>query len=103
MCDRFQFPTRTALELVEHTDEVWFLEFSHNGTRLATAGKDRSLLIYDTTDFNVIHKLEGHSQGVAQFAWSPDDLRIISGSQDNTARVWDTKVSFNVAVDCHID
>jgi WD40 repeat protein len=91
-----------ALELAEHTDEVYFLEFSHDGTRLATAGKDRSLLIYNTADFSVIHKLEGHSQGVAQFAWSPDDSRIISGSQDNTARVWDTKVRIEVTVDCII-
>jgi hypothetical protein len=33
-------------------------------------------------------KLEGHTDGVEHAAFSPDGLRIVTASDDNTARVW---------------
>lgn len=39
--------TRTCLQtLGEHTDQVWGLAFSSDGTRLASAGDDKLLTIY---------------------------------------------------------
>jgi WD40 repeat protein len=34
--------------------------------------------------------LEGHTGGVTSVAFSPDGRRVVTGSYDNTARVWDT-------------
>ena len=34
--------------------------------------------------------LEGHTGGVTSAAFSPDGRRVVTGSYDNTARVWDT-------------
>ncbi|WEW56210.1 hypothetical protein PRK78_001647 [Emydomyces testavorans] len=91
MCDRIQFPTQATLELSQHTDEVWYLEFSHDGTKLATASRDRTVIIYDVRAFNVIHKLTDHGGPVAFAAWSPDDTKLISCCQDYKARLWDVE------------
>ncbi|KAL3487885.1 WD domain protein [Aspergillus germanicus] len=91
MCDRNDFPLSTRLELTRHSDEVWHCQFSHDGTRLVTAGRDNSVIIYDTTTFEVIHKLQDHEAGVAHAVWSPDDSKLITCSQDRTARVWSTE------------
>lgn len=48
LCPRDQFPLSTIEILTDHTDEVWFLEFSHDGTRLASASQDASVLVWDT-------------------------------------------------------
>lgn len=40
------FPTATSHVLQDHSDEVWRLEWSHNGEWLATAGKDRTVMLW---------------------------------------------------------
>lgn len=91
-CDRENFPLAPLVVLERHTDEVWFLAFSNDGTRLATAGKDRQVIIYETTDFQVLHRFTDHRESVTYIAWSPDDSRLVTCSQDKEARLWDMKV-----------
>ncbi|KAJ5165611.1 uncharacterized protein N7500_007441 [Penicillium coprophilum] len=88
MCDRNDFPLDVSVDLTQHSDEVWYCEFSHDGSKLVTAGKDHNVLIYNTTDFSVIHRLTEHEDGVAFASWSPDDSKLITCSQDKKARVW---------------
>lgn len=92
MCDRNNFPLRASIELSQHSDEVWYCEFSHDGTKLATASLDHSVIIYDTSTFAVLHKLTDHDGPVAHATWSPDDSKLITCSQDKKARVWDVEV-----------
>jgi WD40 repeat protein len=89
MCDRDNFPLRTWLELDNHTQEVWYLEFSHDGSKLATASQDGSIMVYETTNFHVLHKLVQHGREVTYVTWSPDDTKLISCALDGKARVWD--------------
>ena len=91
-CDRSNFPSRASVELSEHTNEVWYLEFSHDGSKLVTAGRDCTVIIYDAITFEVIHRLTDHKDPVAYATWSPDDTKIISCSQDYKAKVWDVQV-----------
>lgn len=93
LCDRNDFPLDVAIDLTQHTDEVWYCGFSHDGTKLVTAGSDKMVLIYDTEDFTVLHKLNDHGSGVAFASWSPDDTKIITCSQDKKARLWNVEVS----------
>jgi WD repeat-containing protein 26 len=92
MCDRDNFPLRTMLELDSHSDEVWYLEFSHDGTKLATASKDQTVMIYETGTFTILHRLTDHEKEVTYITWSPDDSKLISCSMDHKARVWDVAV-----------
>ena len=92
VCDRSQFPLKTVRELSQNIGEVWFLEFSHNGKRLATSGRDSVVVIYDTTHFQVRHLLTEHTNHVAYVAWSPDDTKLITCSHDHKAKIWDEAV-----------
>ena len=92
ICDRSQFPLQTMVELTQSNGEVWCVEFSHNGKLLAAGGSDKTVVIYDTTTFQVHHSLKGHESGVAHVSWSPDDSRLITCSQDRTAKLWEIDV-----------
>jgi hypothetical protein len=91
LCDRDDFPSRTAIILEDHTGEVWHIQFSHDGTKLATASQDRSVNIYETVTFKRLHSLTHHSAEVTYVSWSPDDTKIITCSQDCKARVYDVE------------
>jgi WD40 repeat protein len=91
LCSRDGFPLRTLLQLEEHTDEVFHVRFSPDGSKLASASMDKTAIIYDTTSFEIIHKLKDHGKEVTSVAWSPDSSKLISCSKDSKARVWDAE------------
>ena len=90
LCDRSQFPLHTKHQLAQR-DEIWYLAFSPNGKMLATCGQDKAVTVYETTEFEIIYKLNDHQKAAPYVAWSPDSSRLITCSQDNTAKVWDTE------------
>ena len=45
-CKPGLFPSVTTHILADHTDEVWRIEWSPDGTMLASAGKDRQVVIW---------------------------------------------------------
>ena len=46
MANADMFPRITTTILQVHIDEVWDLEWSHNGKFLASASKDKSVIIW---------------------------------------------------------
>ncbi|KAJ7261905.1 WD40-repeat-containing domain protein [Mycena rebaudengoi] len=40
--------------------------------------------------------MEGHSGSVCSVAFSPDSVRVVSGSDDETVRIWDTMTDTEV-------
>ncbi|KAG5979042.1 hypothetical protein E4U55_005630 [Claviceps digitariae] len=96
MCDRLNFPTEVVLELNDMLGEVWEVQFSHDGTRLAACGSRDTVVIWETKSFMAMTTLtiqvqKDHESGVASIAWSPDDSMIVTCSRDNFARIWDTR------------
>lgn len=98
MCDRAQFPLQTLIELNQSDGEVYCVEFSHSGKWLAAGSSDGTVVIYDTSAFQVRQMLKEHQAAVVLIAWSPDDSRVITCSQDHTAKVWNTNVSFEGSI-----
>ncbi|CAN9279521.1 unnamed protein product [Alternaria alternata] len=93
-CERDDFPTKAMLDLRHHKDEVWFLQYSNDGTKLASSSKDKTIIIYETNTYKVLHQLDEHQEsGIAYLAWSPDDTKIITccSQPENSARIWDVK------------
>lgn len=92
-CDRRRFPTESVLELDDHDGEVWHLAFSHDGTRLASCGSDKQVIIWEVPSFKVLHRLTDHDDGIGNVAWSWDDTKLVTCCRDRYARLWDTEVS----------
>ncbi|KAK1910745.1 hypothetical protein P3342_008625 [Pyrenophora teres f. teres] len=93
-CERDDFPTKAVLDLRHHKDEVWFLQYSNDGTKLASTSKDTTIIIYETNTYKVLHQLDEHrDSGVTHLAWSPDDTKIVTccSQPENSARIWDVK------------
>ncbi|KAK3704614.1 hypothetical protein LTR37_013713 [Vermiconidia calcicola] len=110
-CSPDDFPLQTFCELRNHSDEVWFLEFSHDGSMLATAGKDGLVCVYDTLRWKVRHEFREHERtasnagdrGVCCVAFSPDDQYLISCSQNNELVVVNVRDGRRVATADHFD
>jgi WD40 repeat protein len=73
-----------------HTDEVFAVAFHPDGTRLASAGRDQAIWLWDLARGEVVARLPGHASYVWSLAFSPDGTTLASGSGDFTVRLWDT-------------
>jgi WD40 repeat protein len=73
-----------------HTDSVFAVAFHPDGTRLATAGRDRAIWLWDLARGEDVARLQGHTSYVWSLAFSPDGATLVSGSGDSTLRLWDT-------------
>ncbi|PHH71751.1 hypothetical protein CDD80_5011 [Ophiocordyceps camponoti-rufipedis] len=90
-CDKRNFPSEMAIELTDLMGEAWQVQFSNDGSKLAAGGARESVMIWETEKFTRVKALAGHSVGVGNIAWSPDDSMIVTCSQDKTARLWDAQ------------
>lgn len=115
-CSPDDFPLHMLFLLNPHQDEVWFLEFSHDGTMLATAGKDGLVCVYETTGWRLKHEFREHerspannsggsgdNRGVCYVAFSPDDQYLITCSQNNEFVVMSVRTGQRVAHADHFD
>lgn len=106
VCDRKAFPSVAKYTLDEHGGhEVWQIKFSNDGTRLASCGMDRFVVIYSLPDFKVVYRLEVAEEqrgfrGAGNLAWSPDDRKLVSCAMG--ARVWNTDVSSATGYHNHV-
>jgi WD40 repeat protein len=69
---------KTVRELRGHTAGAPNLAFSRDGRRLATAGRDKIIRIWETATWQELAALEGHSAAVTGVAFSPDGRSLVS-------------------------
>jgi WD40 repeat protein len=72
-----------------HSDWVWSVTFSFDGSRLASASSDKTVQLWDGATGASIATLEGHSERVLSVTFSSDGSRLASASSDKTVRLWD--------------
>ncbi|GAA5843715.1 hypothetical protein JCM9279_000115 [Rhodotorula babjevae] len=91
------FPTYTTNVLQEHTDEVWRVQWSHDGEWLATAGKDRTAMIWRVqTGFTLDKVFRDHADPVSCLAWSPDDSVLLTAAEA-VIKMWNTETGSCIA------
>ena len=93
--------------LADHSGPVNVIRFSNSGKFLATGSDDKIIAILELRggqgltsfghsdgpnieNWKVVQSLRGHSNGIPDLNWSPDDSLLASCSLDNTVLIWDT-------------
>jgi WD40 repeat protein len=82
-------PGTLQTTIIGNTNGVNNVSWSPDGSRIATAGFDGKIIIWDAINGTKIHTLSGHNDKVLYVSWSPDGSRVATASIDKTARIWD--------------
>jgi WD40 repeat protein len=77
------------LTLEGHSDLVRAIQFSPDGSKLASASYDGEVIVWDPITGVKQCMLEGHSDWVSAVHFSPDGRKLASASHDGKVIVWD--------------
>ncbi|MBN1622872.1 MAG: TIR domain-containing protein [Clostridia bacterium] len=84
-------PYQGRIILKGHKEQVQHLEFSKDGSMLATASEDYTVLIWRTVNGTKLAELTGHSGPVIHCSFNSDGTKLATSSTDGTVRIWDTE------------
>ncbi len=73
----------------EQGNAVHCVALSSDGKYIASGDGSGEILVSDAGSGKEVLTLKGHVYGVSSIAFSPDGSRIVSGSWDNMAKIWD--------------
>lgn len=86
--DKEQLHSKELPSLPGHTEGVWAVAFNPDGSRLASASKDKTVILWDWAAGKIVQKMT-HPAAVHCLAFSNTGTRLATGSSDHMVRFWD--------------
>lgn len=89
----------------EDGNQLYTVDYRSDGAQFATAGKDKTVRLYDEATKSLTASLSGgaanvtagHSNRVFSLKFNPnDDNMLVSGGWDNTVQIWDVRAGHAV-------
>eukprot|EP01041_Mallomonas_annulata_P004380 gene4380-8723_t len=71
---------------------------SHDNSKFASAGGDRSAFLWDVGTGRVIRRIQGHNQRINTIKMNEDSTVLLTGSYDKTLRIWDLRSNTRDAI-----
>jgi len=84
-------PSELRKLMVPEEHDVNAVVYSPDGKRIATAGADRTIRLWDAATGLEVASFKGHTKSVTSVAFSPDGKLLASTSLDETVRIWPLK------------
>jgi len=79
---------QNEIRLSGHTGDVYCVEYSPDGLRLATSSQDHTARIWNARTGECLHVLIGHARDVNCVAWRANGQQVATASDDGTICVW---------------
>jgi WD40 repeat protein len=73
--------------------------FSPDGLKLAS-GSWCNIRIWRTVNAELLLHINAHQDYVRDVVWTPDSQRLVSASNDKTARFWDSSTGYQIGQPC---
>ncbi|MEO8350997.1 MAG: hypothetical protein ABI680_04660, partial [Chthoniobacteraceae bacterium] len=80
---------RDRLRVQAHRNGVFSIAVSADGSRIATAGGDGDIAIWDSQGLALLFRLAAHHGAAYAVSWHEGGRYVASGGADGFARVWD--------------
>ncbi len=82
---------------LRHANEIRAVAFSPDGSKLATAGRDHTVKIWDLANGHETLTYAGHDDDVRFVVFSPDGKSIASAGADSAIKIWEFATGKEVA------
>jgi eukaryotic-like serine/threonine-protein kinase len=89
--ERYAAPLPEVLEMKGHNDIVYFVTFSADGSRIATASKDHTARVWDAKTGRQVCLCQGHKDEVNWVDFSPDGKLLATAGDDCLAKLWEAE------------
>ncbi len=87
----FEIPTGKLVVSIQnaHSDEVFGVCFSPDGTKLASCAADKFVKVFEIPSGKFLKSFEGHTHHVLDVGWKSDGKLLASAGADNVIKIWD--------------